>query len=66
MLTQAEKEMIYYSLSMRAGYIETGDPGLRAVDAEKQKKPVKALSTDQMKGIIMIEDLMSRVLNDKL
>lgn len=66
MLTREEKEMIYFSLSMRAGYIETGDIGLRAIDAEKQGKNVKALSTDQMKSIIMIEDLMTRVLNDKL
>jgi hypothetical protein len=60
-----EREMIYFSLSMWAGYIETGDPCLRAVDAEKMKKPVKALTGEQMKGIIMIEDLMQKCLEGK-
>jgi hypothetical protein len=65
--TREERDMIYYSLSMRAGYIETGDPVLRAHDAYNMKKNdmIKPLSTDQMKGILMIEDLMSRILNER-
>ncbi len=68
MLTQDEKEMIYYSLNMRAGYIETGDCCLRAIDAVNsgQKDKIKYLTTDQMKALIMIEELMKRVLERNL
>jgi hypothetical protein len=68
MLTEEEHEIIHYALSMRAGYIETGDALMRAVDAKRSghSKLIRPLSTEQMKLLIKIDDLMSRCLNDKL
>lgn len=40
MLTKEEKETIYFSLSMRAAFIETGDPCVRATDAARINMPV--------------------------
>lgn len=59
-LTQQEKEELYYCISCRLGIIETGMPNMRAVDAEKsgQNKKIKALSTEQKKLTIMLEELM--------
>lgn len=66
-LSPEERDAIYLSLSVRAGLIETGDPFLRAIDAQRQGKKdrIRALGTDQMKVLIMTEDLMHRMLNEK-
>ena len=66
MLTPEENDIIYHALSMRAGFIETGDPLMRAGDAERQGKRVKALQPSQMKLLLSIEDLMAKALNGKL
>ena len=42
---------------MWANYIETGNPVLTAQDAEKQKKPFKALSSDQMRLVVRLREL---------
>ena len=57
MLTKEEREIIYTSLSLRAGHIETGDAMIRAVDAKNsgQSKLIRPLSVDQMKLLIKID-----------
>jgi hypothetical protein len=60
-LTPNEAEALYLAIACRLGLIETGVPMMRAVDAEAQGKKVKALSADQMKLILMLEDIMKRV-----
>ncbi len=63
-LTSREKEEVMLALSMRCGYIETGTV-YRAKDLEKagQREDVRALSTEQMRLIILLEDLMSKIIN---
>ena len=61
-LTPQEKEAIYIALSMRCGFVETGTIH-RAKDLENAGTPKhKVLSTDQMKLIILMEDIMKKVL----
>lgn len=63
-LDKAEQEAIVLALGMRIAYIETGDPVLRARDVEPcGKGRVNALDTNQMRTIIVMEDLMKRILN---
>lgn len=59
-LSQEEREELYYCISCRLGIIETGTPNMRAVDAEKsgQNRKIKALSTEQKKLTIMLEEIM--------
>lgn len=61
-LTPEEKEEIFLSLSMRCGYIETGTRH-RAVDLEKagQRDKIRALSTESMRKITFLEDLMLKI-----
>jgi hypothetical protein len=76
MFTAEEKELILYSLSMRKNVIETGDHNHSAIDAERIQKAnskypslaasrpkVRALSVDQMKLIITIDGLMTKILH---
>lgn len=59
-LSQNEKEELYYCISCRLGIIETGTPNMRAIDAEKagENRKIKALTTEQKKLTIMLEELM--------
>ena len=61
-LSDKERQEIYLSLSVRCGYIETGTIH-RAKDLEKagQKNKIKVLSTEQMKLIILLEELMAKI-----
>lgn len=63
-LTPEEREALYLSISCRLGLIETGEPALRAIDAERsgQKHRIKALSTAQMKLVIMLEEIMHQLI----
>lgn len=67
-LTQEERELLFFGLSMRAGGIETGDPLLRAVDADNsgQNDKIRALDRNQRDSINKIEDLQVLVMNNKL
>ena len=58
-LSAEDVEQIYYCLSMRIGYLETGTPH-RAKDLEKADKDFKphVLSTDQMRLIIRLDEIM--------
>lgn len=62
--TTAIPDAIKYSLCERCGFIETGTIN-RAKDLERagQKDEIKVLSTDQMRKIVFLEDLMSKILN---
>ena len=62
-LSDKEREEIYFSLSMRCGFIETGTIN-RAVDLERvgRKDKIKVLSSEQMKLIVTLEDLLQRIL----
>jgi len=61
-LTKEELNDIHLALSMRCGFIETGTIH-RAKDLikAKPKTKIKVLSTDQIRAIIRLEDLMSKV-----
>ena len=62
-LSDEERELIYFSLSTRCGFIETGTIN-RAVDLARigRKDKIKVLSSEQMKLIVKLEDLMMRIL----
>jgi hypothetical protein len=71
MFTSEEKELICSALHMRKNVIETGDPILSAADIMRmgKNKPelghgvgIRALTVDQMRLIIAIDDLMTKVL----
>ena len=61
-LTPDEKEEIFLSLSIRCGYIETGTPH-RSMDLKKagQIDKIRVLSTESMRKIIFLEDLMKKI-----
>jgi hypothetical protein len=74
-LNRQEKQTIHIALEIRKNLIQTGNPNLSAVDvqnmgAEKAKKrfgaEIQALSTDQMKMIILSEELVTAALQDRL
>ena len=61
---ETDKEIIYYSLAMRKNYIQTGDPFKSPEDVENcGEGKIKVLSTDQMKLVIRIQELMNRCLD---
>lgn len=62
-LTEKERQEIYLSISFRCGYIETNTLS-RAKDLERagQKDKIKALTVEQMKLIILLEELMSKMI----
>ena len=62
-LSEEEREFIYFSLSMRCGFIETGTIN-RAVDMARigRMDKIKVLSKEQMELIVKLEDLMQRIL----
>lgn len=63
-LTKQEKEAIVIGLQMRVAYIETGDPMLRASDVQNgHRGKIQALSPDQMRLIILSEDLIKKIYN---
>jgi hypothetical protein len=64
-LSDKEKQEIYISLSTRCGFIETNSIS-RAKDLERagQKQRIKVLTTEQMKLIILLEELMERMSAD--
>ena len=59
-LSEEEKLELYYCISCRLGIIETGQANMRAIDAANsgQHKRIKALSTEQKKLTIMLEEIM--------
>jgi len=71
-LSPEEKELLCSALHMRKNIIETGDYKLSAVDIERmgKNKPdlgrgvgIRALTVDQMKIIIAIDTLMTKILH---
>ena len=64
-LDKEDKDILYYSLSCRRCIIETGDYSMSAQDALNagHQDQIRALTTDQMKVIIRIEELMTQLLN---
>ncbi len=64
-ITADEKENILLSLNMRLAFIETGDPVLRASDAERsgQRTRIRVLKTEQMRLIVQTEDLITKIRN---
>lgn len=76
MFTSEEKELLLYSLTMRRNIIETGEHNYSASDAQRMQRDasrfpaiaatqpkVRALSVDQMKLIIEIDTLMTKILH---
>jgi len=64
-ITGEDKEHIYRALNMWKNYIETGNIVLSAADAKERGEKYNALSVDQMKFIVHLEDLKMRVLGAK-
>jgi hypothetical protein len=71
MFTSEEKELLLSALHMRKNVIETGDHKLAAVDIMRmgKNKPelgrgveIRALTVDQMRVIVEIDDLMTKIL----
>lgn len=62
-ISEEGRNDLYISLSMRCGFIETGTIN-RAKDlrSESDKRLIKALTVDQMKAIIRMEELMSKLI----
>jgi hypothetical protein len=68
-LSDEEREILLFSLSIRRNVIETGTMTLSAQDAEQMGEEtakahgatIKALSTDQMKLILTIEALQAKL-----
>ena len=62
-LSYEERELLYFSLSMRCGFIETGTIN-RAIDMARTGRmdKIKVLSKEQMELIVKLEDLMMRIL----
>lgn len=52
-----DKELISFALNQWANIVETGNPILSAKDAERQKKPFKALTEDQMELVLRLRRL---------
>ncbi len=63
-LTEEDAEALYYSVSCRLGFIETGRVSMRASDAVRsgRAREVKILSLDQKKLVVQLEELMLRLL----
>ena len=61
-LTDDERELIWLALTCRANMIETGNPILSAQDvSEGHKGTIKALGVDQMKLLVLIHELKTRI-----
>ena len=62
-LNKKEIDNIILCLQIRLGIIETGDPMIRAIDAQKmgQRDKIKALSREQMELVIETEDLIKKL-----
>jgi len=63
---ETDEQKIYFALCMWANYIETGDIGISAVDAEDRGLKVKGLDLEQMKTVIRIRELASAALEGKI
>lgn len=61
--TEKELETIYFALSMHKCYIETGSVLLSAKDAKDRGMKVCALSVEQMKKVIELNEIMLKVLS---
>ena len=67
-LTKEEREAICIALICRKNYIETGSVELSAKSAEKtnRKDEIKALSTDQMKLLVLSDELIAKSIQGKI
>ena len=68
-LSEEQAEQLYTSIVCRLGVIETGTPMIRATDIldtnTGDRRKIKALSVEQMKIVILLEDLRVKLLNRK-
>lgn len=76
-MTSEEKNELLLCISIRICLIETGDPVLRATDLQNQlrdargeekvrlARQVRALSSSQMKHILMLERLAEKITKAK-
>lgn len=61
-LTDKEREEIFLSLSVRCGFIETGTiHRAKDLEAAGRKDEIRILSTEQMRTIVFLEDLMIKI-----
>jgi len=62
-LTVDERNLIIQALYMRKNYIETRDPTLSSADLQNMKRnaEIRALTTEQMRTIITVEDLIAKL-----
>jgi len=66
-LSEEEKELIVFGLQMRRNHIETGNALLSAQDAKRMEKEkmIKPLGTDQYRLIVKLEDLITKIRDQK-
>jgi len=76
-LNPQEKEALWLGLQIRKNIVQTGCPHLSAEDVSNMQNhkvdtknrygaEIKALSTDQMKLVILSEELIHKVITDKV
>ena len=61
----SDSELISYSLKLYSNFIETGDFLMSAIDAEKSGNKIKALSIDQHKLVVRLNELADKIKNRK-
>lgn len=62
---EKDSQLEFFALSNWANYIETGDVGMSAQDAQNCKRPFNALSQDQMAFVLRLRGLAIAHLNGK-
>lgn len=73
-LSNQEKEALWIALNCRKNLIETGSPSMSAEDVKKMgdkiakehRAAINPLSIDQMKLLILTEELRTKILSDKI
>ena len=57
----SDKELVCRALQQWSNYIQTGDPNLNSNDLQHMKQTPPAMSVDQMRLIVRLEDLIVKV-----
>lgn len=78
-LTVHEKNELWLCVTARIAFIETGDPVMRAVDVQRRlavtrdpgtvrqlSQMLRPLSPEQRRLIVMLEELATRIAEDRL
>lgn len=61
-ITSSEADSMYIGLGMRRNLIQTGDPMCDIDQAVRERRPIKKMDSNQMRIVLEIEELMSKIL----